>query len=446
MKRSGLFTKIFIYTFSIFSVLVICLHLAIYFLFPSTYLTHRQETIGQKATAIAQSLEGKDSQTIEQVLELYSQTSDIKGSVKGETTEDKLEVKDNLPLDKRRQTTSLVIEEREVQAQDGQTMTLQFLASMDLQKEAEQISLQFLPYTLLASFLISLLIAYIYARTIVAPILEIKRVTRRMMDLDAAVRLQVDSQDEIGDLKEQINSLYQHLLTVIADLHEKNEAILQLEKMKVEFLRGASHELKTPLASLKILIENMQQNIGRYKDRDQYLGVALGIVDDLSHHVLQILSLSSVQELRDEKEEIPLLEMTQSLVKDYDLLAKERNILVQNQLTNQQAYINPSVMKLILSNLISNAVKHSVSGGYVRLGERGGWLFIENTCTPEEQEKLAQSFSGAACRQTKGSGLGLFVVKSLLDHERLPYRFEGYDDHLVFLMKYPSAEDKNLGN
>lgn len=285
MKRTGLFTKIFIYTFSIFSVLVICLHLAIYFLFPSTYLSHRQETIGQKATAIAQSLEGKDRQSIEQVLDLYSQSSDIKGAVKGEMTEDKLEVKDNLPLDANRQTTSLFIEEREVTTQDGSTMTLQFLASMDLQKEAEQISLQFLPYTLLASFLISLLVAYIYARTIVAPILEIKRVTRRMMDLDAQVRLRVDSKDEIGDLKEQINSLYQHLLTVIADLHEKNEAILQLEKMKVEFLRGASHELKTPLASLKILIENMKENIGRYKDRDHYLGVALGIVEIGRAHV-----------------------------------------------------------------------------------------------------------------------------------------------------------------
>ena len=83
MKRTGLFTKIFIYTFSIFSVLVICLHLAIYFLFPSTYLSHRQETIGQKATAIAQSLEGKDRQSIEQVLDLYSQTSDIKGGGQG---------------------------------------------------------------------------------------------------------------------------------------------------------------------------------------------------------------------------------------------------------------------------------------------------------------------------------------------------------------------------
>ena len=439
MKRTGLFTKIFIYTFSIFSVLVICLHLAIYFLFPSTYLSHRQETIDQKATAIAQSLDGKDRQNIEQVLDLYSQTSDIKGAVKGEMTEDKLEVKDNLPLDTDRQTTSLFIEEREVKTQDGSTMTLQFLASMDLQKEAEQISLQFLPYTLLASFLISLLVAYIYARTIVAPILEIKRVTRRMMDLDAQVRLRVDSKDEIGDLKEQINSLYQHLLTVIADLHEKNEAILQLEKMKVEFLRGASHELKTPLASLKILIENMKENVGRYKDRDHYLGVALGIVDDLSHHVLQILSLSSVQELREEKENIDLVQMTQSLVKDYALLAKERELQVDISLTYQQAYINPSVMKLILSNLISNAIKHSTPGGLVHIGEREGELFIENSCSPEEQEKLAQSFSDNASRKAKGSGMGIFVVKSLLEHEKLPYHFEMQGDRLSFFIRYPKV-------
>jgi len=439
MKRTGLFTKIFIYTFSIFSVLVICLHLAIYFLFPSTYLSHRQETIGQKATAIAQSLDGKDRQSIEQVLDLYSQSSDIKGTVKGEMTEDKLEVKDNLPLDTDRQTTSLFIEEREVKTQDGSTMTLQFLASMDLQKEAEQISLQFLPYTLLASFLISLLVAYIYARTIVAPILEIKRVTRRMMDLDAQVRLRVDSKDEIGDLKEQINSLYQHLLTVIADLHDKNEAILQLEKMKVEFLRGASHELKTPLASLKILIENMKENVGRYKDRDHYLGVALGIVDDLSHHVLQILSLSSVQELRDEKEEVDLLQMTQSLVNDYALLAKERELQVDISLTRQQAYINPSVMKLILSNLISNAIKHSTPGSLVRIGEREGELYIENSCSPEEQEKLAQSFSDNASRKAKGSGMGIFVVKSLLEHEKLPYHFEIQGDRLTFFIRYPKV-------
>ena len=163
----------------------------------------------------------------------------------------------------------------------------------------------------------------------------------------------------------------------------------------------------------------------------------MGIVDDLSHHVLQILSLSSVQELRDEKEEVDLLQMTQSLVKDYALLAKDRELQVDISLTHQQAYINPSVMKLILSNLISNAIKHSTPGGLVRIGEREGELFIENNCSPEEQEKLAQSFSENANRKAKGSGMGLFVVKSLLEHEKLPYHFEMQDDRLTFFMSYP---------
>ena len=432
MKRIGLFTKIFIYTFSIFSVLVICLHLAIYFLFPSTYLSHRQETIGQKATAIAQSLNGKDRKSIEQVLDLYSQTSDIKGSVKGEMTEDKLEVKDNFPLDTARQTTSLFIEEREVKTQDGETMTLQFLASMDLQKEAEQISLQFLPYTLLASFLISLLVAYIYARTIVAPILEIKRVTRRMMDLDDQVRLRVDSKDEIGDLKEQINSLYQHLLTVIADLHEKNEAILQLEKMKVEFLRGASHELKTPLASLKIILENMRDKIGRYKDRDRYLLVSLDIVDEMNQIVLEILSLSSVQELGGDKEWIQLDDVVNRILTQNQVLVENRSLSIDNYLSATSIFMNLPILKLVLSNIISNAVKHSDKGGVIRIGleNEGTDFVIENTSVSKENISIkAQS--------KKEGGLGLFVVKYLLEHEELSYRFEESSTGRRFVMVLP---------
>ena len=81
--------------------------------------------------------------TIERVLAVYSETSDIMISVKGEVTEDRIEIADDIPLDPDRQTTSVVIEEREVTTQDGQSMTLQFLASMDLQKEAEQIDLWF---------------------------------------------------------------------------------------------------------------------------------------------------------------------------------------------------------------------------------------------------------------------------------------------------------------
>ena len=94
-------------------------------------------------------------------------------------TQDKLEVNDNLPIDRQRQTAPWLLRKR---GTNERWWNYDLTVSGFYGFEAEDISLQFLPYTLLASFMISLLIANIYARTIVAPILEIKRVTRRMMD------------------------------------------------------------------------------------------------------------------------------------------------------------------------------------------------------------------------------------------------------------------------
>ena len=71
MRHSGLFKKNFyLYLLGIFLPWSFVYILAIYFLFPPTYLSHRQESIGLKATEIAQSLQGKDSQAIQEVLEL----------------------------------------------------------------------------------------------------------------------------------------------------------------------------------------------------------------------------------------------------------------------------------------------------------------------------------------------------------------------------------------
>ena len=84
----------------------------------------------------------------------------------------------------------------------------------------------------------------------------------------------------------------------------KKEEIIKLERLKYDFFRGASHELKTPLASLKIILENMQYNIGKYKDRDFYIGECIGIVDKLSHNVSQILLISKLENLKNDQENI----------------------------------------------------------------------------------------------------------------------------------------------
>jgi histidine kinase len=432
MTKRSIFAKIFLITFALFSSLVILLHASVYFIFPSTYIESQRQTILKKSQVLADSFQGQEVGTIETVIALYSKTNDIKVYIKGKEKQNSLEVKDALLLNPSSQNNSLVIEERKIQTKEGQDLTLQFLATVDSQKEARDISLGFLPYTLLASFVLSLIASYLYARMISTPILEIKRMTKRMKRLDRTASLPIDSQDEIGALKQHINDLYHHLLEVIDNLEQQKQENLKLEQIKVEFLRGASHELKTPLASLKIILENIRDNIGRYKDRDRYLSVSLDIVDEMNQIVLEILSLSSVQELGDDKEWIQLDDVVNRILTQNQVLVETRSLSIDNYLPATSIFMNLAILKLVLSNIISNAVKHSDKGGVVRIGlENGGTDFvIENTIVSKEN-------TSTKAQSKKEGGLGLFVVKYLLEHEELSYRFEESPTGRRFVMVLP---------
>ena len=432
MTKRSIFAKIFLITFALFSSLVILLHASVYFIFPSTYIESQRQTILKKSQALAKSFQGQEEGTIESVIDLYSKTNDIKISIKGKEKQNAIEVKDDLLVNPDSQNNSLVIEERKIQTKEGKDLTLQFLATVDSQKEARDISLGFLPYSLLASFVLSLIASYLYARMISAPILEIKQMTKRMKRLDRTASLPIHSQDEIGVLKKQINDLYHHLLEVIDNLEQQKQENLKLEQMKVEFLRGASHELKTPLASLKIILENMRDKVGRYKDRDRYLSVSLDIVDEMNQIVLEILSLSSVQELGGDKEWIQLDDVVNRILTQNQVLVENRSLSIDNYLPATSIFMNLAILKLVLSNIISNAVKHSDKGGVIRIGleNEGTDFVIENTSVSKENiSTKAQS--------KKEGGLGLFVVKYLLEHEELSYRFEESSTGRRFVMVLP---------
>ena len=432
MTKRSIFAKIFLITFALFSSLVILLHASVYFIFPSSYIESQRQTILKKSQALAKSFQGQEEGTIESVIDLYSKTNDIKVSIKGKQKQNAIEVKDDLLVNPESQNNSVVIEERKIQTKEGKDLTLQFLATVDSQKEARDISLGFLPYSLLASFVLSVIASYLYARLISAPILEIKQMTKRMKRLDRTASLPIHSQDEIGVLKQQINDLYHHLLEVIDNLEQQKQENLKLEQMKVEFLRGASHELKTPLASLKIILENMRDKIGRYKDRDRYLLVSLDIVDEMNQIVLEILSLSSVQELGGDKEWIQLDDVVNRILTQNQVLVENRSLSIDNYLPATSIFMNLPILKLVLSNIISNAVKHSDKGGVIRIAleNEGTDFVIENTSVSKENiSSKAQS--------KKEGGLGLFVVKYLLEHEELSYRFEESSTGRRFVMVLP---------
>lgn len=411
MKKLKIFPKMFIQIFSVLSIIVLLIHISIYLIFPKTYLDTREAEINKTANEISYSLEGKNINDIKRATELYSKNSDIKVFVSSEKKDNEAEVSNDLNINLDSPNNSLIIEERRITLNDGHQLYLKFISTADMLQDAKNLSLGFLPYSLSISLLLSAVVSLIYSKSIKNNIDEIKSVTDQMIQLDRNACLVHTSDDEVGELKEQINELYFTLLKSIDDIELKNKEIIELEKLKYDFLKGASHELKTPLASLKIILENMIYNVGKYKNRDVYLEQCVDIVDGLSSNISQILSIYSIDHLKNDEEDVIIQEVLKEVLDKYELLAQQKNILVNNKIGSEHIYIGRNAFNVILSNLISNAVKYTNNCGIIDIGMDKDCFYIKNSYI-ESQVELNKDTS---------HGLGLYIVCNLLNNYQIDY-------------------------
>lgn len=411
MKKLKIFPKMFIQIFSVLSIIVLLIHISIYLIFPKTYLDTREAEINKTSNEISYSLEGKNINDIKRAIELYSKNSDIKVFVSSEKKDNEVEVSNDLNINLDSPNNSLIIEERRITLNDGHQLYLKFISTADMLQDAKNLSLGFLPYSLSISLLLSAVVSLIYSRSIKNNIDEIKSVTDQMIQLDKNACLVHTSDDEVGELKEQINELYFTLLKSIDDIELKNKEIIELEKLKYDFLKGASHELKTPLASLKIILENMIYNVGKYKNRDVYLEQCVDIVDGLSNNISQILSIYSIDHLKNDEEDVIIQEVLKEVLDKYELLAQQKNILVNNKIGSEHIYIGRNAFNVILSNLISNAVKYTNNCGIIDIGMDKDCFYIKNSYI-ESQIELNKDTS---------HGLGLYIVCNLLNNYQIDY-------------------------
>lgn len=420
MKNLKIFPKICIQTFSVIAIIVLFIHLFVYLIFPRTYLDVRKEEIYTKANEITENLNGKSEDYIEQALDFYSNTNEIKAFIKKNAASNEVEIKNDLNVDLRSSNNSLIIEERKLKLDTGKTIRLQFVSTADMQLQAKNLSLQFLPYSLILSLCFSAIVSFVYAKSIKNYVVEIKRVTDQMMALDKKARLEIDSNDEIGQLKAQINDLYETLLDSISNLELKNKEILRLEKIKYDFFKGASHELKTPLASLKIILENMKYNVGKYKNRDVYIDDCIDLVDHLTKNIQQILSVYSIENLKDDEEIVCIKNELSRVLKKYDVLIHQKKLRIQNDIKDETMYIGKTALNIILSNLISNAINYTYEKGMIQIGIEQDYFYIQNKQDPT---------------QPKGNGLGLYIVRNLLDNYKMKYEvIEGED--FIFKIRF----------
>ena len=384
-------------------------------------------------------MNGKELNYIEQTLDFYSNTGEIKAFIKDVNDNNEVKIKKQVNINLESNNNSLIIEEREITINNGKKIYLQFVSTADMQKDAKNLSLKFLPYSLLISLLFSSIISLAYAKSIKNNIQEIKNVTDKMMKLDKKARLKLDSNDEVGQLKEQINDLYTTLLRTIDDLKFKNKEILKLEKLKYNFFKGASHELKTPLASLKIILENMKYNIGKYKERDIYINECIDIVDSLTKNISQILSVHSIENLNNDEEYLKINDVLEGVLKKYEVLVNQKNITINNYILDENIYIGKTALNIILSNLISNAVKYTDANGIINIGLDRDWLYIENSYGDNKVSDIDKLFEFKFdLNKENSNGLGLYIVSNLLNNYNKKFKVLQNREYFVFKIKLSS--------
>ena len=438
MRNLKIFPKLFVQTFTILGILIIVVHIMVFLMFPKVYLENRKSKINIKANEVSTALQGKDERFVEQYLTFYSRSSEIKAYVDSNSDSREVKIGENAEnsIDKASENNSLLIETRKVKLANGSELSVNFVSTADMRQEAKGLILKFLPLSLAISLAISALVSLIYARLLTRNVQEIKDVTTRMMELDRSALFPIESSDEIGQLKAQINDLYVALLELIDDLEVKNEEIIKLERLKFDFFRGASHELKTPLASLKIILENMKYNIGKYKNRDEYIGNCIDIVDNLSQNIVQILSVSSLEHLSDEEELINIKETLSEILKQYAVMANQREITINNCLGEEQIYIGRTAFKVVLSNVLSNAIKYSDEAGCINIGINDGWFYIENSYQNAKQLDCDKLFEvNFDLGKENSSGLGLYIVRNILLSYGIEHKFERHEKSVTFMIK-----------
>lgn len=450
MKKMKLFPKTFLYTFLMLLFITTSMHLMIYFFYPKVYLSRMQDRLEQKLTELQQEIKRNITEEAAQIFSGFAKQNSVNVTVEeagSEVTYMGMNFQISLYSDmdtvfnvsNLENAESIIVKNKTMETIDGTQISVKVLASAMPVKEAVDIITFLLPFTFGAAILFSILFAYLYSRRITRPIFHMLEVTNDMKHLKPEAAFEVQDEDEMGLLAEQINQVYEQLLTTIRSLDEEKEHMLAVEKSKTVFLRSASHELKTPLSGLRILLENMQYNIGKYKDRDKYLEEAVAKVDELSGMVKDILDTSKVQDLQaEEKQKLYAEEEIGAVLQEYAMQIAGKELEVTNNVQKDcMLFMSRNAFQKVWSNLIGNAVQYTEQGGKITIATEADKIWIENSCTPLTEEQLAYIYEpfyrvDDTRAASGGNGLGLYVVRELLKKEGFGYAFEPVEDGMRF--------------
>lgn len=310
-------------------------------------------------------------------------------------------------------------------------------------RESAAISNRFLLFAGAAAIVASILVAFFTTRHITKPLQQLTDISKRMVDLDFNAKYESDQSNsyEVEELGNHINRLSENLEWTISELKTANvelqddiEKKIQIDEMRKEFLSNVSHELKTPLALIQGYAEGLQECINDdAESREFYCEVIIDEADKMNRMVKKLLTLNQLEFGNDQviMERFDMTELIRGVANSTRILMEQKGIRLELE-NSEEAWVWGDEFKVeeVITNYMSNAINHADGEKLIRVfytrSEDKLRVSVFNTGQPipeEDIEKIWVKFykvDKARTREYGGSGIGLSIVKAIMDsfHQR----------------------------
>ena len=265
-----------------------------------------------------------------------------------------------------------------------------------------------------AALAIVLVLAGLISGIVTRPVAELSAGIERMSKGDYKHRVRVRGHGEMAQLAAAFNQM--------------SEQVHNLDEARNQFVSNASHELKTPLATIKLLVESMMYEDNMDAElRREFLGDIDKEIDRLSSVVGDLLTLVHIDshKLRLRREMMLLSDTVRESVKRLSPLAKKRKQEIETDIADScEMFADPGKLAQVCYNIIENAIKYTPEGGKIRVSLhrdlRDAVLEIADTGVGIPAEDLPHVFDRfyrvdkARGRDTGGTGLGLSIVQQIV--------------------------------
>lgn len=327
-------------------------------------------------------------------------------------------------------------------------------------KESAALSNRFYIYIGIPMILASAAVIWLITRKIVRPLQELTQISRRMADLDFDAKYTSGGQDEIGELGQDFNQMSEKLEKAISELKSANirlqkdiEEKTQIDEMRKEFLSNVSHELKTPIALIQGYAEGLKDNISDDPEsRDFYCDVIMDESAKMNALVKKLLTLNQLEFGYDQLslERFDLAELIRGVIQASHILIdqKQAQILFEQE---KPVHVWGDEFKIeeVITNYLTNALNHLEGDKVIEITckEEKGVVTtsVFNTGQPipeEEKDKVWIKFykvDKARTREYGGSGIGLSIVKAIMDAHQQKCWVTNYKNGVAFAFTLDSA-------